>query len=817
MKIKSGNFLRSLTRFVLRQAVLVSVLGTLLALVGSFYTVLLYKNLRTNIEELLPSTARSVVDLARLGKQVKSVENLVVLTFSANTQASKRFVIDLAAKLDALPKTMVAGVEYRIDGELEFFRKKRLLFVQYDDLVNLKKYVQSKILYEKDRRILGLGLISEPKFDFESLKKKYSNEASFFDRFPDGFYASPDQTKRVIIVNLPGGAADIDAALRLRKAVETTVASLNPTSYSADLQVRYTGNTENLIEEHAALISDLKFTTVIVILLVAGAMLVFYRTFWSPFALVLSVLMGTLWTMGISYFLTGYLNANSAFLASIVIGNGINFGIIFLARYLEERRHARGHTRALVIAMKTTSKPTLTAALAAGISYGSLMLTDFRGFNQFGVIGLCGMVLCWISAYTILPSFLTVLEKWVGLLKKGAPEPRPFVSGALAKLVERHPRSIAGLSLCLTLAAFVTFFVHKPQIMELDMNKLRDRTSMQSGSGFYYHYISDIFGKNLSPMVLLPNSREEARQIAAALREKKEKEGEASEIAWVQTLDDLVPPDQEKKIALIKDFRKTLTPAVMKIVPPEYREIANEVADSKGLTPFLESDLSPTILGKFTEADGKRGRIVLVDKPVVGAGQEENALVTVTFVKNLRSVVDQISPGTAIAGQLPITADMVSAILQDGPKATLFACLAVFLLVAILFRNMRMIVLVSFTLWIGVCWLAGLVLGLNIKINVLNFIALPITFGIGVDYGVNVFQRYREGGMRSILDAIRYTGAAVGLCSLTTVIGYTSLILASNQAFVSFGKLAALGEVCCVTVAIVYLPAYLLTHRPRTS
>ena len=43
------------------------------------------------------------------------------------------------------------------------------------------------------------------------------------------------------------------------------------------------------------------------------------------------------------------------------------------------------------------------------------------------------------------------------------------------------------------------------------------------------------------------------------------------------------------------------------------------------------------------------------------------------------------------------------------------------------------------------------------------------------------------------------------LASLTTIIGYGSLLIAGNQAFVSFGKLAVLGEITCVTAAILSL------------
>jgi predicted RND superfamily exporter protein len=114
-----------------------------------------------------------------------------------------------------------------------------------------------------------------------------------------------------------------------------------------------------------------------------------------------------------------------------------------------------------------------------------------------------------------------------------------------------------------------------------------------------------------------------------------------------------------------------------------------------------------------------------------------------------------------------------------------------------------------FALCIGNFWLAGLIFHFDIKINFLNFVALPITFGIGVDYGVNVFQRYREEGSGSIINVVRNTGGAVALASLTTIIGYGSLLIAGNQAFVSFGLLAVLGELTCVFAAVVTLPAFL--------
>jgi hypothetical protein len=65
---------------------------------------------------------------------------------------------------------------------------------------------------------------------------------------------------------------------------------------------------------------------------------------------------------------------------------------------------------------------------------------------------------------------------------------------------------------------------------------------------------------------------------------------------------------------------------------------------------------------------------------------------------------------------------------------------------------------------------------MQVKLQFLNFIALPITFGIGVDYAVNIVHRYVHEGAGGAITAVRETGGAVILCSLTTTLGYLALV-----------------------------------------
>ena len=286
------------SNFVLKQARAVALMGTLLAVLGGYYSIELYKNLRTDIHELLPTSARSVVDLKEVSARLRSIDNLAVLVFSSKTEQSKKFMIDLAGVLQKIPPTQIAGVEYRIDRELQFFRERQALYLDLEDLKKIRTFIQNKIDYETELynplNIFRGVNIPEPSFDFIELKKKYKKDLSGFDHLPNGFYASPDETKRLLLVKLPGEATGIDGATRLKKTVDEAIASLNPKTYAPDLEIRFSGDVETLIEEQTALVEDLEVSTVIVTLVVTLGMLIFYRTLRATFALMLSLIVGHL-------------------------------------------------------------------------------------------------------------------------------------------------------------------------------------------------------------------------------------------------------------------------------------------------------------------------------------------------------------------------------------------------------------------------------------------------------------------------------------------------------------------------------------------
>ena len=168
------------------------------------------------------------------------------------------------------------------------------------------------------------------------------------------------------------------------------------------------------------------------------------------------------------------------------------------------------------------------------------------------------------------------------------------------------------------------------------------------------------------------------------------------------------------------------------------------------------------------------------------------------------------------AASSTVFAGMMEVIEQDGPKVTLYALAGVSLLILLAF-GLRGAPLVLIAIAIGLLWLAGLLGVLQWKLNFLNFVALPITLGVGADYAANIWARIHAEGTDDIGAILADTGSAVALCSTTTIIGYSSLLLAHNRALQSFGKLADLGELTCLLAALLALPAMTLIIKGKAA
>src|SRR5204862_7604105 len=200
------------------------------------------------------------------------------------------------------------------------------------------------------------------------------------------------------------------------------------------------------------------------------------------------------------------LNSSTGFLGSIVVGNGINFGVIWLARYVAARRRAAPPEAALAEATWGALPGTLVAAVAAATAYASLTITGVRGFRQFGTIGAVGMIACWAATYLLAPSLCAAVERLTGRGPRPLrPEPAPTrqTTARLLDAVFERPRVVLAIGAAATLIASVQLATLSSTHIESDFSKLRRVDTWKSGEGYWGRLTDRIIGGNLSPTVIL--------------------------------------------------------------------------------------------------------------------------------------------------------------------------------------------------------------------------------------------------------------------------------------------------------------------------
>jgi len=777
--------------------------------VGCWGSVRLYSDLRSGVEELLPTAAPSVVASRTIGPKLHTVTHLSVVLEGKDSTALERLADALTARLRALPQGSIGSVEDRTDDEAAFLRRFGGFYASLADLKEITARATERVAWEKQHanpllHLLGEDDSSPPPLGLDRWRRTAGAQIDALGHFRHGYFETPDGHLLVLLVTPAEASTDLRSNQRLLDAVRQAVGSLHPERLDPPVRVGYGGEVAALVEEQATLVSDLASSSVVVFALVLLALWWYFRRPAAILAITSALATGCALTFGLSRLLIGHLNANTAFLGSILVGNGINVSIIFVARYLEERRLGRSAVHAMGFAWSGTLSGTFVASFAAGLAYLSLTATDFRGFNQFGVIAGLGMALCWVSAYVLLPPVLASLD---GSRRRGPNGLRPWVVGTfVAGLVQKRRRAVQLASLCLVATSVLGVLSYRGNLVEYDLGRLRSAESVRNGAQHWNEQANRVFHTYLTPVVIRAETPEDLARVVTELARARARQGAADPLREIRTVDSLVPKDQAEKLPVLERLRAILTDARLEHVPAEERSLALELRPPADLRTFTLSDVPAVMRLPLVERDGMAGRIALAFPRKVGSlGPREVDEITTL----IRGAILRSGAKAQAVGQSLLFGDIARSILRDGPRVTLLALVLVCAVVVIVLRRRAACLQVIASLLLGVSWLVGAAAYARVKLNFLNFVVLPITFGIGVDYAVNIVQRWRRDAGRSLHRVLEQTGGAVALCSATTIIGYGSLLFADNRALRGFGALASFAELACIASALLALPAWL--------
>jgi hopanoid biosynthesis associated RND transporter like protein HpnN len=682
------------------------------------------------------------------------------------------------------------------------------------------------------------------------------------------YFFSGDGTLAFLLARPVKEAGSFTAAQRSIEAVRALVAATR--ADFPDLEFGLTGLPVLETDEMVAAQRDTRLASWLAIAGVALLFFAVYRSVYYPMLTVATLLVGTSWAMGWMTLTVGHLNILSATFAVMLIGMG-DYGVLWVMRYERERQRGANVRTALRRTAVCVGAGTLTAALTTALAFYAAMLADFQAVAELGWIAGSGVLLCALSCFTVLPALLAVSDRRVfpaADAEREASEiltfagPGDNVGGGvwLPGLAARSGWVVSGsLAVTAVLALCTCRLSYDHNLLHLQARDLEsvkwELTLIEHTAGASWHALS----YTASP------------EEALALKARYERLPEVSRVVEMASL---VPRDQDHKLGLLRDIRNRLgnLPARGARIPharPSSHEIKVELACLIGQLQPL-ADACPQPLVSDLRRSLKRLHDQLVDMPAADVAEERLQAFEERLAGDLASDLHRLRD---VSSAEPITlADLPPALREryigvsgkwllqvfgkeslwdfeplrhfakqirtvdpdatGKPFATVeglramkegFQWAGVYALVAIVgvllcdFRNLGRTLIAVSPLAMGLTLALGILGLFRVPLNPANMIALPLVLGVGVDNGVHVLHDYlaRKAEGRRVLS--RAIGRGVLVKALTTMIGFGTLMIASERGLVGLGFCLTLGVACCMATALVFLPALLqLVGRRRT-
>jgi len=681
----------------------------------------------------------------------------------------------------------------------------------------------------------------------------------------DGFLWSDDKRLLFVLANPRKEIGELNRFHQAVQSIREDVRELQRTYPNTEVGI--TGRAVLEADEMAVAKRDMSIATLISVVGVSVLFIVFFRGVVRPALAAITLVIALCWSLGFITLTIGHLNILTIVLLPMLIGLGIDYSIHFLARYEED--WASGQTAGLGLrrTLAGTRRAILAAALTTAFAFFTLVLTGYKGLMELGLLSASGILLAALATLTVLPALLALVGRRGSVERVPAQRGRDDRSGGYLRAIGRHPwatLAISGLLVGLSVLAW--------DGVRADFNLL----SMQTQGTESVVWAQKIFESAKRSVLfeeLIAGSLDEVKRKTAALEA-------LPSVGGVESIAAVIPEDQPRKLELIQAIRPRLADispngsaaespdvdAVRAVLGRikfkmggdietaatgdeeqfvaerrEVRRLIQEFIEVTGrmnpaaarqalwafqdellgdlhaklallrinLTagPLTVEDLPPALRARYI---GKTGQYRLFVYPAENIWEFESLA---RFVTDVRSV-DPEAHGT------PVTTFEFLRTMQEGfGRAALYATVGVLFILLLTFRAVGPTLLALVPLGVGTAWTLGLMGFLGVPFNAANLLFLPLIVGIGIDNGIHMVDRFREvertGGIPPA--SLRSTGKAITLSSLTTIVGFGSLMISSHRGIQSLGLVVALGVGSVLVASVTTLPSLLMLLSRRTA
>ena len=532
------------------------------------------------VDKNLPVQKRYIETNQEFGAQ-----NQLIIVLEGDPKASKA-AADETAKALLENSDWVKNIFYRID--LAPFKKSGLYYLSLDELTRFEKTLNDRNEILKNLFAKGdwIDVLNQLKTSFDDISpadlkdEKALNEGFLFaDRFLKqwiSFFEDPhktgieltdavlgDQAKkrgmqqidgegyitgdkgrmRVLFVQQAHESDDIEFTLPFMDYCRSTVSAV--LKNHPGVTAGFTGWPVSGEEEIRQVQNDLGRVTIISGVIILAIFLIAFRSIHRMALVFIPLTFGILWNLGLTVFTVGHLNYITSVFGGILFGLGIDYGVVFVRRFDEERSNGHDAKAAVSNTLQAVGPSILTGAGTTIAAFFAVGLTDQPAFSELGIVAGCGVTCVLLSTFLLLPILLR-------LFPPKAKSNEALKARSESKILEKISIFTLKFRVTLFVIALIFFLVLISFIPKvgLDMNVI-NLLPKNSETILVAKRLEDSTSYKMQYISVVSDTLDQARALKPLLDDCKT-------VSKVESFSSLIPSDQENKQKILSDMREIL-------------------------------------------------------------------------------------------------------------------------------------------------------------------------------------------------------------------------------------------------------------------
>ena len=596
----------------------------------------------------------------------------------------------------------------------------------------------------------------------------------------------PSPMMSFMFVNLESGLSE-DSETSAVYMVESVLTCSNP---PAGITITVSGGPVFSIEMEEDMGANILTLIVLALIFMIIAMAFLFGYVRYRMLPVLVVFCGIILTFGVMGF-TGLKISNVVVAAfPVLIGIGIDYGIQFHSRLDEEIRKTSSLKDAIFITLVNSGPAIFLAMFATSLGFAALILIGPAPMiEDFGVICIVGIICCYIAALLIIPTFAVLMKykpKMIALKsidknagkeeKKGGSiiERYDLLLGNLAAKIAKNPVPVI---LAVLMIGVIGFQLDDRIIIDVDEDAMVSQTMPARIS---MEKIESVIGST--------------NTITGYVRGDSIKDLDT--LQWIDDFSYYVLNKQNNVIG-VSSIASVIRQYNNGILPDNQNEI-DDIWDK------IPSDTLDRYVSGNTQA--------VMEFSINDISMPQ----TLALIHNMQDDLDWYGshPGmtTSFTGQTVMLTWLMDHISDSKNLMTYAGFALIFAYLILIYRKFSAISpLIPIFIIIG--WNSLIMYSLGMSYSLLTAGLGAMTIGIACEYTILIMERYQEEKEKgtdmitSIQTAVQKIGTAITVSGLTTILGFSALILATAPMIQSFGITTVVTVAFSLIGAIVIMPA----------